>query len=413
MSRWSILLLIVMMLAAACGGQQEEIVLPTRVDLDALATVQALTAQPTATPTRSGPTLPPTWTATPSPTMTPTNPASLPTPTPEGFIESGIIFYIYNGDSIVRMNGDGSNSQLIATFGVGRTISDLTLSQDGTLLAFVGPGSGSAREVYAANLDGTYIQQVSCLGFSDVRRPRWSPDGAQLAFIAAQSETTPPGLYVANLAGSGNCPQDNNQRLVYAARGFSLRDILWDIDSSRIFFSDDTIFLLDLTSGARSPALTQTLGFGADFNLAFDPQDPGTLTYLRAVRDPRTDLTGGSLFQIEVWDTSQLPIPEQISAPLAESYQWNWDGSFMLVSTRTSIALYERRLGATRSLVPNLQIHPAAIFSPDGEMIAFVGVDPANAQLQQVFVTRRRDIRPVAITNHSEGTVSDLIWRRG
>lgn len=413
MSRWSVLLLIVMMLAAACGGRQEEVALPTRVDLDALATVQALTAQPTATPTRSAPTLPPTWTATPSPTMTPTNPAHLPTPTPEGFIESGIIFYIYNGDSIVRMNGDGSNSQLIATFGVGLAISDLTLSRDGTLLAFVGPGSGSAREVYVINTDGTYFQQVSCLGFADVRRPRWSPDGAQLAFIAAQSETTPRGLYVASLAGSGNCPQDNQQRLVYAARGLALRDLIWDIDGSRIFFSDDAIFMLNLTSGRPSPALTQTLGFGADFNLAFDPQDPATLTYLRAVRDPRTDLTGGSLFRIEIWDTSQMPTPEQISAPLAESFHWNWDGSFMLVSTRTSIALYERRLNTTRSLIPNLQIPPAAIFGPDGETFAYVGVDPANPAAQQVFVTSRRNVRPVAITNHAEGTVSDLIWRVG
>ena len=154
----SVLALLIVICAAACQPQAASQVLPTVMGADS-----PIAAAPTATvplPTNQAPTLPATWTPSPEPTLIPSD---TPSPTPEAKTEgSGHLFYIFNGDSVVRLAADGTSEELIL---VGNAPADLELSPDGTLLAYTAQGSGSAREVYVSNLDGTYTQQVSCLGF--------------------------------------------------------------------------------------------------------------------------------------------------------------------------------------------------------------------------------------------------------
>jgi hypothetical protein len=87
-------------------------------------------------------TLPPTWTPIPSSTPLPTD---TPRPVEDVSPNLGTIYYIYNGDSVIAVAVDGSRQEFILNFA---TISYLTPSPDGELLAFIAPGSGSAYEVW-------------------------------------------------------------------------------------------------------------------------------------------------------------------------------------------------------------------------------------------------------------------------
>lgn len=406
------LILIGLILLVACQPQEDSIVLPTSFSVDALATADAAatqTAQPTATNTLARQ-LPPSWTPTPSPTPTPTDPASVPTTTPEGFNPSGTIFYIYNGDSIVRISGDGTNSQLIITFGVGQRISDLTISPDGRLLAFVAPGVGSAREVYVSNRDGTAIWRVSCLGFSEVFEPSWSPDSRKLVFIASQSPITPYDLYETSWEGAETCPTGNGQRQLLGVGSALLRDVTYDPGGFRVFFSNDTIFALDLRTGNVSGPLTQTIGFGPDFGLTFNPINRNELTYLRAGQNPLTGAAGGTVFRIDVTSTQQFPTAESLASTLAQFISWSRDGRSLLISAPNTVLVYEARLNSTRILVSSAGDSPQAVFDPWDTAVAFVGTDPGNPAVEQVFVLNRSSSRAVQLTEHPEGTVSSPVW---
>lgn len=354
----------------------------------------------TPTPVRLS-TLPSTFTPTPSvtPTLTIT-----PTFTPEDYNPFGTLLYVYNGDSIVRMIGDGSFSELIVTFGVGAQINDVTLSPDGTLIAFIAPGNGSAREVFVANFEGTYLQQVSCLGFADIRSPTWSPDSASLAFIGAQALNQPANIYTADLAGSGNCPVDNNQRQVVQTDSTLITEVIWHPDGERLFYSDTGIYAVDLSTGEISAPYTQTLGFGSDYGLTFNPLDSNQLVYVQRSRTTQ----GDTLNVINIGSAN--PSPSSITNQLPDFMTWSSDGENLLVSTTNSFTSIEFIGRRPTSLQRNLTFPPQAIFTNDNNNFAFVGLDPVNPAIQQVFAYNRRARQITQLTNHPEGTVSDLIW---
>ena len=155
LKKMTCMLVIVILLAlAACQEEDgEALVVPTQFDLAMAQTSDAATAiyeatlyAPTPVPTSVRPTLPPTYTLVSTPTeMTPT---VLPETAPESDDTSGSIYFVYNNDSIIAVSGDGLRAEFIYTVGMGIPIEHLTPSPDGEFLAFVAPGSGSAREVW-------------------------------------------------------------------------------------------------------------------------------------------------------------------------------------------------------------------------------------------------------------------------
>ncbi|HRF95526.1 MAG TPA: hypothetical protein PLZ51_10040, partial [Aggregatilineales bacterium] len=96
----------------------EEEALPTRVVLPDETSVSSVATEIisiTETPAQSGlRPLPPTFTPTATETIAPTR-----TPAPTAIIETGKILFLYNDDSIIRINDDGTGQELIITFGVG------------------------------------------------------------------------------------------------------------------------------------------------------------------------------------------------------------------------------------------------------------------------------------------------------
>jgi hypothetical protein len=394
-----------LMVAAAC--QPGTNVLPTVMDIGGTATTDAATlnAEAVLFSTNQPPTLPPTWTASPPPTLAVTD---IPTATPDTRITgTGHIFYIFNGDSIVRLSADEATEELIL---VGGAPADLTLSPDGTLLAYTAGGSGSAREIYVMNLNGTYIQQVSCLGFARVLDPTWSPDSKRFIFAASPLPNEPLGIYMADFAGSGDCPSGNNQRQIAQLGQTTLSSFTWNPEGTLAFFSSDLIYGLDTVLGEMFPPLTQSTGYGPDFSPAHNPRTP-QLMYLKTERDDTTGTKNGTIFQINSAQIETPPLQELRGASFkAQGLRWSNDGFSLLVAGERDVWVQDLLSNNSLQAVTGANFYPQPVFSPDAEQLAYVDGAAGAITIQQIFVVNRDGENPSQITFHQEGTISDLNW---
>lgn len=400
-----LLVLSILMIAAACQPQTD--VLPTVMDTSGTTTADTATlnAQAVQVSTNQPPTLPPTWTASPPPTLVVTD---IPSPTPDTRIRgTGHIFYIFNRDSIVRLSADDTTEELIL---VGGAPADLSLSPDGTLLAYTAQGNGSAREVFVINLDGTYSQQVSCLGFAHMLHPTWSPDGKSFIFAASALPDKPLGIYVVDFAGSGDCPSDNNQRQIAQLQQNTLSNFTWNVDGTLAFFSSDTIYAINAALGEMFPPLTQATGYGPDFSPTHNPRSP-QLTYLKTEYDEATATLSGTVYKI---NSDQIGVRQQQElrgAPLkARMLRWSNDGLFLAVTGERDVWVQEQQSNTSIQVVTEGNFYPQPVFSPDAEQLAYVDGAPGALTIQQIFVVNRDGENPSQITFHQEGTISDLNW---
>lgn len=399
--------ILLMLMVAACGTN-EEVVLPTLIDGTAIALNETATAtaQIALVASQQPPTLPPTWTPSPEPTIEPTiEVVQQATPTP--VTGSGFIYYIFNGDSVARLAADGSGEQLIL---VGGAPSDLTLSPDGTLLAYVMQGNGSAREVFVSSLDGTYTQQVSCLGYARVLAPTWKPDSQEVVFAASQTSDGALGVYVAGIAGSGQCPTGNNQRLVAQLDVNRLGNFTWNPDGTLVFFDSDVIYGIDIVNGQLYPPLTQLTGYGPDSAPAHNPRD-FRLLYVKSQYDEREEERIGAVFQVNVADISQPPLQEQPHTALnAVSLRWSLDGSLLAIAVPQGVWVQNQRTNTSIEVARNTNFFPQPVFSPDGNFVAYVDGGTTDITIQQIFTVGSNGQGTRQITTHQEGTITYLNW---
>lgn len=404
-----LVMLILLMIAACQPEAQTTDALPTLIDLDAISTNDAATVtaaaetQAAIAASSQPPTLPPTWTPSPVPTDVAT---LTPNPTATPVVGSGHLFYIFNADSIVKLSADGSFEQLILT---GGAPTGLSLSPDGMRLAYAAQGNGSAREVFISNLDGTAVQQVSCVGFPRVIAPTWSPDGQTLVFAASQTTDGPLGIYTLS-ANGGQCPTENNQRLVAQTEINTLADFTWHSDGTKVFFASETIYGVDVVNGVLYPPLTQTTGYGPDFAPAHHPTQP-LLLYVKTVRDDRTGSIGGRIFRIESGDIAAPPLQEIADTLVAaRTMQWNADGRYLLINTERDVWIQDQQTRTSMQAVQGSNFFPQAVLSPDAAFVAYVDGGFGARTIQQIYMVSRDGKNPTQITAHQEGTISDLNW---
>lgn len=409
LKRFCMVMMMSLMLVA-CSSQQDE-ALPTRVVLpdensipETTQTIAQADDLPTETPARSGlPTLPPTF--TPAPTETPI-PTRTPTNTP--VIQVGAILFAYNNDSIIRVNDDGTSQELIITFGVGIPISNMRLSPKGDLIAFIAPGNGSAREVWIANSTGTYLQQVSCLGYANLQNLTWSLDGQALAFTASQAPNDPMDIYTVGWQGANDCPIGNKQQLVLDRNSTNFGGLAFSADGSHLFFSDGQIYAVNLSNFSVSEALSPSIGFGADFNLANHP-NANTLAYLQDIGRQTGGVRGGNLTFLNVATLDRMNVLSQDTIPI-QKFVWKHDGSAVLQSLENRVVLVPVGSGVSRTATSTAARFPNAVFSPDELGVAYLGEDSTTPTLSQIFTVSLTGGTPRQITAITEGQIGDFVW---
>ena len=411
--QWMILITLLIVLV---GCQAEDEPLPTIFDLqstnEALAVEQTATAA-APTPTSLRPTLPPTFTPTAVVTETDTPIPTLDpniSPTPAGFSEDGTIYYNYNGDSIARVLPDGTLNEIIVTFGVDVPLTDLTASPNGELLAFVAPSAGSAREVWVSNRDGSYLQQVSCLGFGEVRKPTFAPDSNRIAFFAAPLATTNMMLYVADFAGSNDCPTGNNQQQLFDVSTIATGDITWNASGDMIYYNAGGTFVYDLATQA-SYIVSGDAGFGADFGLDYHIET-NQVAYLRFVRDLTTGERGGSIVIVDEADDFRAEYIIDPIAVYAQSLQWFNDGESVVYTRPDEIVLLELPTNTSFTLQGGLD-DPLVAFAPQSDDYVYTRIDPVNG-VEQLYRANRLDPRETQqLTFNPEGTIHSVLWLEG
>jgi len=354
----------------------------------------------------SRPTLPPTF--TPEATNTPL-PTRTPRPTEEPLQLSGTLYYILNNAQIIAQNGP-DDIQIRFDFGP-NGVDDLTFSPDGSLMAFVAPGNGSAREVFIASPDGSYIQQVSCLGQADVQQPTWSPDGERIAWVAGQTVGTPLDVYVANWVGSNQCPDGNNQRQLRDANITIFGDLTFSTDGEYVFYSDIETYALDLADGSLAGPLTSTLGFGPDYNLAFPPEGANTLAYIQVNRSP-TESNGvpvGNLVLLDATnpDDGLQELNQRIG--IINSLTW-LDGERILVTDGNTIYIASASNLNTNMIAEEVTLIAAPVLASDNrQMIYFEAVPELPGTRQGYIIDLEGSQMPVPSIQIT-GDITHLHW---
>jgi Tol biopolymer transport system component len=233
--------------------------------------------------------------------------------------------------------------------------------------------------------------------------PVWKPDGSALAFIAAQGPESPRGIYVVNVDGSGQHP-------VIELPSLELRDLAWSMDGNWLFFSNQTIYAVNISTGSLTESLTQFSGYGPDFGSVHSPTK-AELYYLKSDFNRETGQKGGVLGSI---DTSTLPtVPfERAGAPLyADQIEYSRDGAYLLVGGSGGVWVQDQSLLTSPNIVRDLPVPPQPTFNPAGERVAFLNLD--GLRVPQIFVISRQGGEAAQLTFHQDGTISDLNWAAG
>ena len=191
----------------------------------------------------------------------------------------------------------------------------------------------------------------------------------------------------------------------------SANSIAWSLDSTRIFYAAGPVSVVDLTTGAIT-ALTAPSGFGSDFSVSHDPVAE-KIAYLRVKQDVQTARQGGSLIVI---DTSTLT-PQIDNAPqgvelYATSAHFGPD-SAVVISTSDSIYLFDTDYGSSVQVLNGLAFAPVTAFNPPGDMIAYTGAGTVDPAVTQIFTVPRAGGETKQLTNHTDGTIADLVWLPG
>jgi len=398
--------LIVTAVLAACQPANQA-ALPTLVGAaqTTLDETSSATPGPTATSTRRAASLPPTFTPTPSetPTLRPTDER---TATPPGFRPQGTIFYVYNGDAIIALDPQSGEEQVVMQFGMGQRLADLSASPDAALLAFTAPSINASREAHVMNRDGSYVQQISCLRFGELRLPRWTADGAALAFFAAQAPQGRGNLFRADIAGAGNCPQDNRQGLLFNAVLERFGDLAY-YDARQVWLvaSDEGIVAYGADSGL-APYVPPN-AYGPQVRLRFSASRE-FLSYIAIIPAIGGYTTEARLLSLEEGLPSQAREGSTLFADALDT-AWHPRQDRLLIVGRTAFALADVR-GSLRLLEVGRLRDAVGTFSADGQSIAYSALDEND--VLQVYSLALDDpaAAPRQLTRHAEGSIDELLW---
>lgn len=393
-----------MVLLAAC--QPSDTVLPTVASISEIRTGDASTpsAIPSPVSTQRSLVLPPTFTPTVLPTTEPatpqpTRPATDPTPAPA----SGTLYYLRDQQMVMAQPLDGSAARVVRDFGFGAAVTDMMLSPDEQLLAVVAPAA-DAYEVYVLSLDGSYLQQVSCLGLSVVRLPAWTPDSTTLTWYAASSPDDPGNIYRATLAGSGRCPADNQQAVLVRMPSATFAGMVWNLSGDTLLYTrDDNLNEFDPITQA-----TTVLAYGSGYGPNQRPRLSvlGEAGFLAGVVSATGKLmTSASVNTDVLFPGQRQTLATNLPASLTD-VRWSPDGSFLLGVGTDQLALWQRTNGNVRPLIADLS-DPLAVFVGNTRL-AYTVADRRG--VQQWGLLDIASGQTTVFSRNEGGSISDPFW---
>ena len=244
-------------------------------------------------------------------------------------------------------------------------VSDPHISPDGKSIAVI-----VGRPNYDANRTDTELvlvdiatgkKRVLTHDRHGVARPRWSPSGDRLAFVASagESKEAKHQIFVLPMAGG------DAMRITDSPTGVS--DYAWKPDGSAIAYAapDEPANKKEIEKGNDAFEVGNN-----DFTLQAAPQ-PVHLWVIAAEGGKARRLTSGS------WGLTTVPPPGPPASPL----NWSPDGKSIVVVRQerpqdgdndlTTVQIVDAETGKIRPLTDRKSLESCPLYSPDGKQISY------------------------------------------
>jgi len=276
-------------------------------------------------------------------------------------------------------------------------VSDVQFAPDGKTLAYVQTRADretqkNVSHIYLVASDGRTAARLFVSGMSGESRPRWSPDGRRLAFVANR-ENERPQIYVAPATGA------EPTRLTNIENG--VVDFVWSPDG-------------------RHFAVVSRVGKKED------KADP--LSGITVVRQSHYRQDGRGLLRDQTSHVFVVDIATGATRQITDGEDddtapaWSPDGRWIaFVSDRTGRADEGGRNtdvfivsvdgGTPRKISPQAEANNFPAFSPDGRSIAFTGVAAEGGQ-SDIYIMPVDGGTAVNLTESFDERINSFVWHK-
>lgn len=317
---------------------------------------------------------------------------------------------------IHRMNADGTGIENLTR--APAWYSSLSLSPDGKRVAFASDRSGTAQ-IWVMRTDGTSLRQLTTRGSAGV--PRWSPDGALIAFEGTASDGR---AHVFVVDADGGDPRNVSSPATGSCSATDTRtriSLIGWIPGGRVAFSRYVCGegFRFYTVNADGSGFAQT---DVDLNTAFWSPDGSRVAFTRREGFNQglfvMNADGSGLRRLAEGPARLYLLSRSVPHLRSDYTPWSPDGRRIMFYSDTTPGVYSMEWSCNPSVinVDGSGLRPLADgfcgefngWSPDGERLAFTGV---NLGERDIYMVNADGSEFVNVTR-SPVPVSSAMWLR-